>query len=345
MKVSSRGRVNDAGSCPAVGHWIVSPARVQNGTGPKSAPDDHFASGPNCRVTESGSRRVGDAAGSPTVGRWIVYSTGACLIGSTISTPHDHFSPRPSCRVNVSSGRRVGGARSRPTVGSGIVYPSGIQILRASTVIENSTPHNHLAARPDGRVKRARRRHAGRGGGIPTVCRRIVPPARVQARLTPRSSTPHNHCASGPDRRVNVSANRRVGGAGGCPTFGDGIVSTAGVRFAGPANSTPYNHLSTGPDSRVTVSATGRVGSCSIGPNIAGTGGGWRRRTAHRRCKGQKQQRQCAKEICPAIKSGLCDSWSGFFQVHVREKLVTSKSYGSASDSDREGAYFLRRNG
>ena len=41
-----------------------------------SAPDDHFAAGPHCRVKVSGSGRAGGAGRCPTVGAGIVSPAG-----------------------------------------------------------------------------------------------------------------------------------------------------------------------------------------------------------------------------------------------------------------------------
>ena len=42
----------------------------------RSAPDDHFTAGPDCRVTDSGSGRVGGAGGCPTIRAGIVSPAG-----------------------------------------------------------------------------------------------------------------------------------------------------------------------------------------------------------------------------------------------------------------------------
>ena len=69
---SCRRRVGRAGRCPTICAGIVSPAGVQMCRSRHSAPDDHFAAGPDCRVLISGSGRVGGAGGCPTVGAGIV---------------------------------------------------------------------------------------------------------------------------------------------------------------------------------------------------------------------------------------------------------------------------------
>ena len=98
-------------------------------TDPSSAPDDHFAAGPHCRVSESGSGRVGRAGGCPTVGAGIV-SARRCsktAEGAVTSAPDDHFTAGPDCRVTDSGSGRVGGAGGRPTIGAGIVSAAGVR--------------------------------------------------------------------------------------------------------------------------------------------------------------------------------------------------------------------------
>ena len=75
--VSGSGRVGGAGGRPTVRAGIVSPAGVQIVPTPViSAPDDHFAAGPHCRVIRSGSGRVGGAGGCPTIRAGIVSPAG-----------------------------------------------------------------------------------------------------------------------------------------------------------------------------------------------------------------------------------------------------------------------------
>ena len=67
----------------------------------KSAPDDHFTAGPDCRVNVSGSGRVGGAGGCPTVRAGIVSPAGVQISRCYHSAPNDHFTAGPDCRVNV----------------------------------------------------------------------------------------------------------------------------------------------------------------------------------------------------------------------------------------------------
>ena len=66
----------DAGGRPTIRAGIVSPAGVQIVAVIRSTPDDHFAAGPDCRVTESGRGRVGGAGGCPTIRAGIVSPAG-----------------------------------------------------------------------------------------------------------------------------------------------------------------------------------------------------------------------------------------------------------------------------
>ena len=49
-----------------------------------SAPDDHFAAGPDCRVKVSGSGRVGGAGGCPTVRAGIVSAAGVQIVAGLV---------------------------------------------------------------------------------------------------------------------------------------------------------------------------------------------------------------------------------------------------------------------
>ena len=76
MTRSGRGRVGGAGGCPTVGAGIVPVRRCSSRWTVVSAPDDHFAAGPHCRVTVSARGRVGGAGGCPTVGAGIISPAG-----------------------------------------------------------------------------------------------------------------------------------------------------------------------------------------------------------------------------------------------------------------------------
>ena len=95
-----RGRIGGAGGCPTIRAGIVSAAGVQI-VSCRSAPDDHFAAGPDCRVTVSGIGRVGGAGGCPTIGAGIVSAAGVQSAALVISAPDDHFTAGPHCCVTV----------------------------------------------------------------------------------------------------------------------------------------------------------------------------------------------------------------------------------------------------
>ena len=92
----------------------------------RSAPDDHFAAGPDCRVTISASGRVGGAGGCPTIRAGIVSPAGVQTAAAVKSAPDDHFAAGPHCRVTDSGSGRVGGAGGCPTIRAGIVSPAGV---------------------------------------------------------------------------------------------------------------------------------------------------------------------------------------------------------------------------
>ena len=52
-----------------------------------SAPDDHFAAGPDCRVKLSGIGRVGGAGGCPTIGAGIVSAAGVQKVPLPLTPP------------------------------------------------------------------------------------------------------------------------------------------------------------------------------------------------------------------------------------------------------------------
>src|SRR4029450_8847599 len=96
-------RVYSGGRCPTICARIVSPARIQIGEELiLSTPDDHFAVGPYCGVTDPPVRCVGDRHSSPTIRAGVISAAGflkAC------ATPYDHFATRP-CRGLGSSTQR-----------------------------------------------------------------------------------------------------------------------------------------------------------------------------------------------------------------------------------------------
>ena len=216
---SARGRVEGADACPTVRAGIVSSASAKPCVWETfySTPDDHFAAGPDRRVSFSAGGSIGGTGGCPTVCGWIVSSASV-----RTSTPNDHFAASPDCRVIHSARGRVGGAGGYPTIRAGIVSPAGV-------VTTGSTPNDHFSAGPDCRVNGSRSGRVSRAGGCPTIRAGIVSPTSVQIGAV-ATSAPDDHFSAGPDCRVGFSGSGRVSRAGGCPTISAGIVSAAGVQ-------------------------------------------------------------------------------------------------------------------
>ena len=123
------------------------PAGVQVSEVGRSAPDDHFAAGPHCRVSHrpAGALVVLVAVQLSVLGLYL--PAGVQIAAAVISAPDDHFAAGPHCRVSSSASGRAGGAGGCPTVGAGIVSPAGVQKLPSK-----STPDDHFAAGPHCRV-------------------------------------------------------------------------------------------------------------------------------------------------------------------------------------------------
>jgi hypothetical protein len=219
---SCRGRIGGAGRGPTIGAGIVSPAGVQKIRAritEASAPDDHFAAGPDCCVIGY-SGRISGAGCCPAIGARVVSPAGAVGV---ISTPDDHFATRPHCRVTVSGMRCVGQAGGRPTAAAR-VKPCAVM----SVIEEVSAPDNHFATRPYCRVKGSGVERPS-GYSRPTVKGGIVSLAGVADDDMAIHPAPDDHFAASPHCGVIVSAIEPVGGAGGRPTIGSRIVSPAGV--------------------------------------------------------------------------------------------------------------------
>src|SRR5207247_6276707 len=68
VKVSGRGRVSRAGSCPTVQVGTIPAATVKRGTAIPSTPDNHFPPAPDCCLPLSAPGVVVDGCGSPITG-------------------------------------------------------------------------------------------------------------------------------------------------------------------------------------------------------------------------------------------------------------------------------------
>src|SRR5262249_39530419 len=192
---------------------IVSATSIKNDVaeGVNSAPDDHFAAGPHCRVRVSARGCIGRAGGCPTIGAGIVSPAGVAAIQSPA------VEDGKSVELGAGSHRRVrifgsgggGGAGGCPTLVAGIVSPPGVR--KAGGQI--SAPDDHFAAAPHCRVLVSGRWCVGGAGGCPTIGAGIVSPTGVAAIQSP----PDDHFTAGPHCRVKVSCSGCIAGAGSCP--------------------------------------------------------------------------------------------------------------------------------
>ena len=126
---SSLGRVDCAGSCPAVRVWIVSAAAIKTAIAviDGSAPDDHLAAGPYCRVQLSGSRGAGSAGSCPTVGDWIISAPGIQLAKWVVGpAPDNHLGASPYCCVTGSPNGWVGGTGRCPRIFGWVVPAASV---------------------------------------------------------------------------------------------------------------------------------------------------------------------------------------------------------------------------
>jgi len=260
---SCRGRIGGAGRSPTIGAGIVSPAgvhKIRARITEASAPDDHFATRPYCRMKPSGLGRVGGRGGCPTVRAGIIPATGVYNIGVVKPAPDDHFAAGPDCCVIGYSGP-INGAGSCPAIGARVVPPAG-------AVGDISTPDDHFATRPHRRVSVSGRRCVTQAGRRPTAVARVIPCAVPVGRATEPIAAPDDHFATHPYCRVKVSGLERPCSYGR-PTVSVGIVSLAGVADVDiPIQPAPDDHFAAGPDCRVIISAIEPVGGVGGRPTI-----------------------------------------------------------------------------
>jgi len=113
-----------------------------------SAPDNHFAVGPDSGVTISGNRCVDGAGISPSIRFWIVFpASGKIGRAASQAAPDNHFAANPNCCVILSAIRCVGSAGCRPAICAWIVFPAGVHVAVLRAVI--SAPDDHFTTRPD----------------------------------------------------------------------------------------------------------------------------------------------------------------------------------------------------
>ena len=112
----------------------VSAAGVQiGGAAANSAPDDHFAAGPHCRLPVKPGIRRANSAVVPVQ----LLVTGLYLPpvlreidDVLISAPYYHFTASPHGRVMVPGSGRTDVRGGHPTVGAGIISAAGVRICR-----------------------------------------------------------------------------------------------------------------------------------------------------------------------------------------------------------------------
>ena len=209
---SASGGVAGGCSYPTVRNWIVPAASVKNAVVIRSAPDNHFAAGPNCGGVISTSRGISSADSCPTIGVGVVFPTGV-KIGGTSSTPDNHFVPGPCRRVVRSGIRRIGHTGGHPAICAWIVPAAGIRngvkpIFPAPDDHFGTSPRCSVTSPPGRRIRVARR--------CPSISAWIVPCAcvpKVKVRVIPIIAAPDDHFASGPHCSVTVSDIGRASGS------------------------------------------------------------------------------------------------------------------------------------
>ena len=200
MPVSCRGCFGDGGGCPSVGVGNVSAAGIINvirAVIKGSAPDNHFATGPDCGLEDACMGCIGDVGRNPRIGVRIVSSTGVKIHSNTIikfPSPDDHFAASPDCSVAVSSRGRIIGAGGCPTVRVWIVSSAVVEIVCGGY----SSPNDHFTAGPHRGVTVALQRRAGSTRSCPGIGVWIVSPTGVQG-VAAIVSAPDDHFGAGPD--------------------------------------------------------------------------------------------------------------------------------------------------
>ena len=142
-----------------------------------SAPDDHFAAGPDCRVIQSGQWARWSCWWLSNYPCWDCISRRCLKARDNLSAPDDHFTASPHCRVTESGSGRVGGAGGCPTIRARIVSPAGVHDRHVP-----SAPDDHFTAGPHCRVTVSASGRVGGAGGRPTIRAGIVSAAGVQSR-------------------------------------------------------------------------------------------------------------------------------------------------------------------
>jgi len=270
VKLAVSGRVGGAGGCPTVKAGIISAASVHKAAAVISAPNNHFAAGPHCCVSDSADWRVGGAGACPTVGGRIVRAAGVEILTATVirvAAPNDHFTAGPYCRVIFSAVGRADDVGGCPSISAGIIFAAGVK----SAAAIRSAPHDHFTAAPHCCVAVPRSGRVGGAGSCPTASTGIISPPGVQrAQTVAIVSAPHDHFTARPDCPMDLSGIGRVGGVCSCPSVGSEIVFAAGVGIAGARDvSAPDDHFTAGPHCGVTVPGGWRVGGAGGCPTVS----------------------------------------------------------------------------
>ena len=176
-------------------------------------PDDHFATGPHCRVT------YWRALGASVVLVAIQLSVVGSYFPPVLKKPLPSLHPTRSfrCRSTLPCDwferRRVGDAGGCPTIGGRIIPAAGIKIDGASSV---SAPNDHFSAGPHCRVT-SRLRARWWCWSLPNCrCWDRIPPL---LKSKPLISTPPQTIISLPVQTavLPASGNWRIGSASGRP--------------------------------------------------------------------------------------------------------------------------------
>ena len=144
-----------------------------------TSPGDHFAAGPDRRVTHICKRRLCGAGSRPTVNARIVSSPCVKIDrrATKNTSPDDHFTPVPNGRVRVSRGGRVGEGYCDPTVHAWVVRAARVRVVERFI---DATPDDHFAAGPDSRVSGPAKRDVQENRRRPAVRTWIISTAGVQ---------------------------------------------------------------------------------------------------------------------------------------------------------------------
>src|SRR5260370_39207080 len=113
VEISRSWRAENSCGQPGVSGWIVPASGAEGVVVIKAAPNDHFAPGPDRRVTRSRLRSVIGGGCSPFISRRVV--SASCVYHAPItSTPDDHLTAGPDRRALNSGVGSISGAGLRP---------------------------------------------------------------------------------------------------------------------------------------------------------------------------------------------------------------------------------------